>query len=136
MGQPRTGGGSQHGKAGEGRASDASILNFALNLKYLEAEFYLRSTTGLGLPMELTTGTGERGEVSGGRAVSFQTPTIRKIAAEIAKDAKEHVAFLRSALGSAAVSRPAISLEAASPQQQWLPGSSRRAGLSIPTPTN
>lgn len=99
-------------KPEKGVPSDASILNFALNLEYLEAEFYLRSTTGLGLPLELTTGTGERGEVSGGRAVSFQTPTIRKIAEEIAKDEKEHVAFLRSALGSAAVSRPAISLDA------------------------
>jgi rubrerythrin len=99
-------------KAEKGAPSDASILNFALNLEYLEAEFYLRSTTGLGLPIELTTGTGVRGEVSGGRPVPFQTPTIRKIADEIAKDEKEHVAFLRSALGSAAVSRPAISLDA------------------------
>ena len=49
---------------------------------------------------------------SGGRPVPLQTPTIRKIADEIAKDEKEHVAFLRSALGSAAVSRPVISLGA------------------------
>jgi len=99
-------------KVEKGAPSDASILNFALNLEYLEAEFYLRSTTGLGLPIELTTGTGVRGEVSGGRPVPFQTPTIRKIADEIAKDEKEHVAFLCSALGSAAVSRPAIPLDA------------------------
>lgn len=112
FGQPSNGVRSRQGKSRKGAPSDASILNFALNLEYLEAEFYLRSTTGLGLPIELTTGTGVRGEVSGGRPVPFQTPTIRKIADEIAKDEKEHVAFLRSALGSAAVSRPAISLDA------------------------
>ena len=95
-----------------GAPSDASILNFALNLEYLEAEFYLRSTTGIGLPDSLTTGTGTRGNVTGGRAVPFKTAAIRKFAQEIASDEKQHVAFLRSALGAAAVSRPAISLDA------------------------
>src|SRR5439155_937386 len=90
--------------------SDGSILNFALNLEYLEAEFYLRAS-GLTLPDELTTGTGTRGEVTGGRPVAFQSPVIRRIAAEIAEDERAHVAFLRNALGSAAVSRPAISLD-------------------------
>lgn len=95
--------------AGSG-PSDATILNFALNLEYLEAEFYLRAT-GSGLPDEMTTGTGTRGEVSGGRPVLFQNPVIAKFAAEIAADERAHVAFLRGALGSAAVSRPVISLD-------------------------
>jgi hypothetical protein len=92
--------------------SDASILNFALNLEYLEAEFYMRAVTGAGLPAHMTTGTGKHGVVSGGRRVHFQSPTILKYAREIAKDEVQHVAFLRKALGSAAVSRPAISLSA------------------------
>ena len=87
--------------------SDAAILNFALNLEYLEAEFYLRATTGNGLPDSLTTGTGTRGGVTGGRMVHFKTGIIKKYA-----DEKAHVAFLRSALGSVAVSRPKINLDA------------------------
>lgn len=94
----------------ESGASDATILNFALNLEYLEAEFYLRAT-GSGLPDEMTTGTGTMGEVAGGRPVPFQNPVIAKVAAEIAADERSHVAFLRGALGSAAVSRPLISLD-------------------------
>lgn len=90
--------------------SDGSILNFALNLEYLEAEFYLRAS-GMTLPDEMTTGTGTRGDVSGGRPVPFRSSVIRKVAAEIAADERAHVAFLRNALGSAAVSRPAISLD-------------------------
>lgn len=90
--------------------SDGSILNFALNLEYLEAEFYLRAS-GMTLPDDMTTGTGVRGEVIGGRPVRFSNPVIRKFAAEIAADERAHVAFLRKALGGAAVSRPAISLD-------------------------
>lgn len=90
--------------------SDASILNFALNLEYLEAEFYLRAT-GSALPDDLTTGVGSRGEVSGGKPVPFKSPVIRRFAEEIASDERQHVSFLRGALGSAAVARPTISLD-------------------------
>ncbi|MGH8907612.1 MAG: ferritin-like domain-containing protein [Egibacteraceae bacterium] len=100
-----------HAQSGGG-PSDASVLNFALNLEYLEAEFYQRAVTGEGLSDKDTTGKGDRGEVKGGRKVDFATKAIRQYAEEIAADEVAHVKFLRAALGSAAVARPQIDLDA------------------------
>lgn len=88
--------------------TDADILNFALNLEYLEAEFYLRAATGMGLT-DTDAGSGA-GAVTGGVQVPFKTPAIQEYALEIANDELAHVRFLRKALGSAAVSRPQIDL--------------------------
>jgi hypothetical protein len=90
--------------------SDADILNFALNLEYLEAQFYVFAVTGAGLTNDLLTGTGTRGEATGGRAVVFQDPIVAQYAREIANDEREHVRFLRSALGGATVAQPTIDI--------------------------
>ena len=86
--------------------TDPDILNFALNLEYLEAEFYLRAVTGAGLSSS-DIGSGA-GTVTGGTQVPFKTLAIQQYAMEIANDEQAHVRFLRKALGSSAVPRPAI----------------------------
>jgi hypothetical protein len=91
--------------------TDADILNFALNLEYLEAEFYLRATTGSGLPSGDTTGLGTQGTVVGGSQVPFVDNTVAQFAQEIAADEKKHVVFLRGQLGSLAVAEPQINLK-------------------------
>lgn len=88
--------------------TDVDILNFALNLEYLEAEFYLHAATGNGLA-SADTGS-SAGAVTGGTKVAGLSSTQQNILNEIAYDEQQHVRFLRSALGSAAVSRPAIDL--------------------------
>ena len=92
---------------------DAAIATFALNLEYLEAEFYVRASTGQGLmAVDTTGGNGApSGGVLGGRAVPFQTPAIQQYAAEIAQDELNHVRFLRAVLGAGAIAEPAIDLQ-------------------------
>ena len=92
--------------------SDIDILNFALNLEYLEAQFYQYAVFGTGLADGQLGGTGRRGTVRGGHAVPFKDPVVAQYAREIAKDEADHVRFLRAALGSAAVAQPDIDVSA------------------------
>lgn len=106
--------------------TDVDIFNFALNLEYLEAEFYLRASVGQGLSDAEVTGTGTLGPVAGGRAVPFATQSIANYANEIARNERAHVNTLRAALGSNAVARPAIDLNLA------FTFAARAAGLAGP----
>ncbi|MEO5852702.1 MAG: ferritin-like domain-containing protein [Nocardioides sp.] len=103
-------GASSASAAGRG-PSDAAIFNFALNLEYLEAQFYHYAAYGTALPFKLTTGKGDRGGVVGGHKVPFKTPAIASMAREIAQDEKDHVRFIRKTLGGAAVAQPKIDLK-------------------------
>ena len=55
---------------------------------------------GPGCPPTILTGTGQPGDATGGRMVSFTDPVVRQYANEIATDEKAHVVFLRTAIGN------------------------------------
>lgn len=108
--------------------SDLEILNFALNLEYLEAQFYQYAAFGTGLPANLLGGLGTQGAVTGGHAVKFSDPVVAQYAREIAKDELDHVRFLRTALGNSAVAQPAIDVGGTDPKGAFS-AAARAAGL-------
>ena len=91
--------------------TDIDILNFALNLEYLEAEYYLRAATGTGIP-DADAGSGA-GTVTGGAKINGLTTWQQQYLNQIAQDEYNHVKFLRAAIkgaGQTPVARPAIDL--------------------------
>ncbi|WBH15018.1 ferritin-like domain-containing protein [Sphingomonas radiodurans] len=90
--------------------TDVDILNFALNLEYLEAQFYAHAVSGMGLPGDQLAGTQTQGMVTGARRANLTDPQVIQYVREIAADEAAHVASLRRALGTAAVAQPTIDL--------------------------
>jgi len=106
----------------ENKIDEQDILNFALNLEYLEAEFYTQATTGKSIT---NFGIGIKGRANGankpeggttvgGKQVTFSENELftQDIVAQIGSDERAHVVLLRGALGSAAVAMPNIDLNA------------------------
>jgi hypothetical protein len=98
---------------------DAAIFNFALNLEYLEAAFYLAAVGRLGeldgaggianrviLPASFT---GSRN----GAGIPGMSAEVRAYAEEIADDELAHVRVIRAVLGVNAVKQPVLDLAAA-----------------------
>jgi len=114
--------------AAQATVTDPDILNFALNLEYLEAQFYAYAATGAGLAANLQTpgssaptgGAGQGGvqirstETGQPRAVTFGTDAgeraVAQYAREIAADEVAHVQFLRTALSNSFVAQPALNI--------------------------
>jgi hypothetical protein len=102
-------------RAATATTMDTDILQFALNLEYLEAEYYLYATTGAGLPPSTLTGSGTQGTtvIKANPKVTFTNPDIVQYANEIAADEKAHVMYLRStlqSLGVEPVAQPTVNL--------------------------
>jgi hypothetical protein len=90
------------------------ILNFLLNLEYLQATFYSYITQGADLPSTLTAGSGAITGTLSAPVVFTGTyaSQITDLLNEVYFDELNHVIGLRNILSSAAVFRPAINLAA------------------------
>jgi hypothetical protein len=89
---------------------DEDIFQFALNLEYMEAEYYLRGTRGKGL--DASDIGADPGKVTGGGKVPFKSKAIKEFLEEVAENELAHVRFYRKTLGGSAVDRPAIDFDA------------------------
>lgn len=129
-----TGGVMVGGSAAQAQTvNDAAVLNFALNLEYLEAEFYTLAVSGNLIneaPYNIAiTGTTSGSNPAGGGTVTVKartagtplvtgftiggTTAVQQYANEIAADERNHVIALRATLGnlgSAPAARPNIDL--------------------------
>jgi hypothetical protein len=102
--------------------TEVEVLKFALNLEYLESEFYTYALYGQGIEL---FGIGVTGEANGsnppggmvctgGKKVNFTNNQVLtyQIVEQIGSDERAHVKLLRSALGSQVIAKPNINLNA------------------------
>jgi hypothetical protein len=95
--------------------SVADVLNFALNLEYLEANLYTIVTTGNPVPASLNGGTAPTIQNSPGK-LTLDAPTMALFQA-LAADEQNHINDLRTALtqmGATPISSPTINYAPAS----------------------
>ena len=102
--------------------TEIAVLNFALNLEYLESEFYTYGQYGVGIEQFgiVTSGVASGmnppsgGMTTGGKKVTLSNNLVfsAAILGQIGSDERAHVTLLQSFLGSLAVAKPNINLNA------------------------
>jgi hypothetical protein len=101
--------------------TDADYLNFALNLEYLEAQYYTLAVSGQTIDQQGVSIVGGVSGATGGSVtvksggptackVPFANPLVASYALETAQEERNHVTFLSSALAGAAVAQPNLDL--------------------------
>lgn len=103
-------------------STEMDVLNFALNLEYIEAEFYTYGQYGYGIEhfgiktsgVASGNNPANGGTTTGGKMVSLSNSLVftGPITAEIGVDERAHVVLLQSFLGGAAIAKPNINLNA------------------------
>ncbi len=90
--------------------AETDVLNFALNLEYLEATFYSYIVTGKDIDSGLTGGG--PAPQNAPPQINFANQQSADLFAEIAFDEISHVQALRSVLNSTAIARPQLNFAA------------------------
>ena len=91
-------------------ATDIDIVNFQLNLEYLETDYYLRGA--MGITADQALGSQQGAPVKGGRKVRFSNPVREGMIKNIAGNEMAHVRFGQAVTGSRAIPRPPIDFDA------------------------
>ena len=94
---------------------DGDVLNFALNLEYLEAAFYLAAVGRVNELKAIGGGAEIRlpASLDMTRGMQFKDSNVQALANDIAEDELQHVKFLHGAMGKGAAMRPVIDLAGA-----------------------
>lgn len=93
--------------------TDTDLVNFLLNISYLQGQYFAFATTGASLSSDILTGTGTAGTATGGPAVNFADANISQFAREIAAELRAQIVFERAFVGTAnAIAQPKLDLSA------------------------
>lgn len=97
------------------RTREIAVLNFALHLEYLDAEYYTYATTGQGIETQGIdiTGAGNVGATTGGARINFGNAMLQSIAEQLAVNERRQINVLRTTitqLGGTPAAKPTIDL--------------------------